>query len=61
MFHYRDNTGLEVDAIVDAGPGRWGAFEIELGASRADEAARNLLRLAERVDPGRSGNPPSSA
>ena len=57
VFHYRDNTGLEVDAIVDAGPGRWGAFEIELGASRADEAARNLLRLAERVDPGPVGEP----
>lgn len=25
VYHYRDNTGLEVDAIVDAGMGRWAA------------------------------------
>ena len=31
VYHYRDNTGLEVDAIVDAGPGRWAAFEVKLG------------------------------
>ena len=23
VHHYRDNTGLEVDAVVDAGPGWW--------------------------------------
>ena len=26
VYHYRDNTGLEVDAIVDAGFNRWAAF-----------------------------------
>ncbi len=57
VFHYRDNTGLEVDAIVDAGPGRWAAFEIKLGASRIDDAARTLLRFAERVDPRHVGEP----
>ena len=31
LYHYRDDTGLEVDAIVDAGPGRWAAFEVKLG------------------------------
>ena len=55
MYHYRDNTGLEVDAIVDAGPGRWAAFEIKLGAGRIEEAARTLLKFADRVDTVRSG------
>ena len=54
---YRDNTGLEVDAIVDAGPGRWAAFEIKLGASRIDDAARTLLKFADRVDTERCGEP----
>ena len=57
VYHYRDNTGLEVDAIVDAGPGRWAAFEIKLGVGRIEDAARTLLNFAERVDTGRCGPP----
>ena len=51
VLQYRDNTGLEVDAIVQVGDGRWAAFEIKLGARRVDDAARSLLKFAARVDP----------
>ena len=61
VYHYRDNTGLEVDAIVDAGPGRWAAFEIKLGLSRIDDAARSLLKFANRVDTKRCGRPAALA
>ena len=54
VLQYRDSTGLEVDAIVQARDGRWAAFEIKLGAGRVDDAARNLLKFAARVDPGAS-------
>jgi len=57
VAHYRDDTGLEVDAVVDAGPGRWAAFEIKLGLSRIDDAARSLLRFADRIDASRCGEP----
>lgn len=57
VYHYRDNTGLEVDAIVDAGPERWAAFEIKLGAGRIEEAAQTLLKFADRVDTKRTGEP----
>ena len=57
VYHYRDDTGLEVDAIVDAGPGRWAAFEVKLGVGRIDAAARSLLKFAERVDTRRCGKP----
>lgn len=57
VFHYREKGGLEVDAIVQTNDGRWGAFEVRLGEGRVDEAARNLLRLADRVDPVRMGEP----
>lgn len=57
VYHYRDNTGLEVDAVVDAGPGRWAAFEVKLGTSRIDAAAKSLLKFADRVDTDRCGEP----
>ena len=57
VSHYRDNTGLEVDAIVDAGPDRWAAFEIKLGLSRIETAARSLLKFKDRVDTSRCGEP----
>ncbi len=59
VLHYRDNTGLEVDAIVQAADGRWAAFEIKLGAGRVDEGARNLLKFAGRVDQAVCGAPSS--
>ena len=57
VFHYREKGGLEVDAIVQANDGRWAAFEVKLGEGRAAAGAANLLRLAERVDPVRMGEP----
>ena len=57
VYQYRDNTGLEVDAIVGVGPGRWAAFEVKLGTSRIDAAARTLRRFADRVDTNRCGEP----
>jgi len=49
VAHYRDNSGLEVDEIVQLGDGRWGAFEVKLGISEIDKAAKNLLRLKSKV------------
>jgi len=46
---YRDNKGLEIDAIVEAPDGRWLAAEIKLGHHRVDEAARHLLALKEKL------------
>lgn len=57
VFHYREKGGLEVDAIIQGNDGRWAAFEVKLGERRVDEGARNLLRLAERVDERRMGRP----
>jgi len=48
---YRDNKGLEIDAIVEAADGRWLAAEIKLGHHRVDEAAHNLLALREKLSP----------
>ncbi|MDX1384435.1 MAG: DUF4143 domain-containing protein [Thermoanaerobaculia bacterium] len=57
VLQYRDNTGLEVDAILEAGDGRWAAFEVKLGAGQVDEAAANLRKFSERVDTASRGEP----
>lgn len=46
---YRDNKGLEVDAIVEAHDGRWLGIEIKLGHNRVEEGARNLLALRGKL------------
>jgi hypothetical protein len=49
VFHYRDNSGLEVDAIIELPGGAWGAFEIKLGAVQIDSAADTLLRMKDKM------------
>jgi uncharacterized protein len=56
VFHYRDQSNLEVDAIVDTGD-RWAAFEVKLGSGQIDDAAASLTRFAERVDTETRGEP----
>ena len=57
VTHYRDETGLEVDAVVEAFDGSWGAIEIKMGFHAVDEAAENLLKFKARVDTSVVGEP----
>ena len=49
VFHYRDNSNLEVDAIVELPNGAWGAFEIKLGEHHVDAAAATLHRFRDKM------------
>ncbi len=52
VLHYRDSDGLEADAVIHMRhSGQWGAVEVKLGHGMVDAAARNLLRIKEKVDP----------
>ncbi|MGO9791479.1 MAG: hypothetical protein ACLP8S_18855 [Solirubrobacteraceae bacterium] len=57
VYHYRDQTGLEVDAIVDTGE-RWGAFEVKLGhqSHRRSRRAPRDVRWKDRHDQKRPGS-----
>lgn len=57
VFHYLDNTGLEVDAIVEAPDGRWGAFEVKLSSDRVEEGKKSLLKFTDKVDMKKCGKP----
>ncbi len=55
--HYRDKTGLEADAVITLDDGRWALVEVKLGSRMIDQAAKHLLKLADRVDQQREGSP----
>ena len=57
VSHYKDKTDLEADIIVEKADGAWGAMEVKLGSRQEDDAAANLLKLAERVDTSNNGEP----
>ncbi|MCL2183935.1 MAG: DUF4143 domain-containing protein, partial [Chitinispirillia bacterium] len=57
VFHYRDKNGLEADAVVHLRDGRWGAFEVKMGAKEIDAAAGNLKKLREKVNTGKMKEP----
>lgn len=57
VYHYRDKTGLEADAIIVLDDGRWGAIEVKLGAKQIEEGAKHLLKLADRVSIEKEGAP----
>ena len=56
VFHYRDDTGLEADAILERDDGAWMAVEVKLSPAPAvvDKAAKSLLRLRNKVSRSRS-------
>ena len=63
-YHYRDNTGLEIDLILEYEDRRWAAIEVKFGSSQIPQAERALLTLLtlltlrdSRVDLQRLGQP----
>jgi uncharacterized protein len=59
IFHYRDSTGLEVDAIIQQNDGTWAAVEVKLGIGMLDEAANNLLKFNRLIDDKKYRKPAS--
>ena len=48
--HYRDNAGLECDAVVHLEDGSWGGIEIKLGGDDLiDEGAESLKTLRNKI------------
>ncbi|MBQ6083610.1 MAG: ATP-binding protein [Bacteroidales bacterium] len=48
--HYRDNAGLECDAVIHLEDGRWGAVEIKLGGDKlVEDGAKSLKLLKNKI------------
>ena len=55
--HYRDNAGLECDAVIHLGDGRWGAVEIKLGGEDLIESGASTLKLLQNKIKEKSDEP----
>ena len=51
VYHYRDKSGLECDAVIHLRNGSYGLVEIKLGGDNLiEEGAINLKKLADKID-----------
>ena len=58
MYHYRDKSGLECDAVMHLRGGRYGLIEVKLGGSTGiEEGAATLKALADRIDTDKMKSP----
>lgn len=58
IYHFRDKTGLECDAVLHLRNGHFGLMEIKLGGDKSiEEGAENLKLLAKRIDTERMKSP----
>lgn len=58
VYHYRDKTGLECDAVIHLRNGSYGLIEIKLGGERLiEEGAASLKKLDGRIDTTRMKKP----
>ncbi len=58
VYHYRDKTGLECDAVVHLRNGEYGLIEIKLGGDDLiNEGAHNLITLSEKIDTDKMHKP----
>ncbi len=58
VYHYRDKSELECDAVIHLRNGRYGLIEIKLGGDRLiEEGAESLKTLKEKIDTARMAEP----
>lgn len=58
VYHYRDKSGLECDAVVHLRDGRYGLVEIKLGGDALiAEGVKTLTALSEKIDSGSMREP----
>ncbi len=58
VYHYRDKSGLECDAVIHLRNGNYGLIEIKLGGDKLiEEGATSLKKLAQKIDTDRMPEP----
>ncbi len=58
VYHYRDKSGLEADAVIQLRDGSYALIEVKLGdQERIDAGAKNLLKLRDLIDTDKMKEP----
>lgn len=58
VYHYRDKSGLECDAVIHLRNGKYGLVEIKLGGERLiEEGVKNLKLLEGKIDTEKMNKP----
>lgn len=57
LYHYRDHSGLEADAILHFRSGEWGAIEVKLGNQAIESGVKSLLKLKDKVNVEKMNSP----
>ncbi|MDR1405343.1 MAG: DUF4143 domain-containing protein [Candidatus Methanoplasma sp.] len=56
VYHYRDESNLEVDCVLEGPGGKWAAVEVKMGYHDHKKASANLLALKRKAS-GDAGEP----
>ena len=58
VYHYRDKSGLECDAVIHLRNGKYGLVEIKLGGEKLiEEGVKNLKLLEGKIDTQKMNKP----
>ncbi|MBP5659632.1 MAG: ATP-binding protein [Paludibacteraceae bacterium] len=57
VYHYHDKNELECDLVISLRDGRWAGVEVKLGRNEEEDAAKNLLKLASKIDEQKMNKP----
>ena len=58
VYHYKDKSGLECDAVIHSRNGAYGLVEIKIGGEKLiEEGIRSLQKLSDRIDTDKMKTP----
>lgn len=58
VYHYRDASDLECDAVIHLRNGSYGLIEIKLGGDKlVNESAANLVKMSNKIDTDKMNSP----
>lgn len=58
VYHYKDASELECDAVIHLRNGSYGLVEIKLGGDKLiNEGAKNLIKMKNKIDTEKMSNP----
>lgn len=59
LYHYQDYENNEIDLVIELEDGEWCGIEVKLGANQIDTAAKNLVRINNKIK--NSGGKPAKS